>query len=95
MTKFQCILVSLVSSQSFLFIFFYCRLRDLLTVFFSVSHDVLAFSGRLVSVYIRRQDFNDLQSTLVEIVECSQKALFCGDCCARNQAIILVVFSFC
>ena len=26
-----------------------------------------------------------------EIVECSKKALFCGDCCDRNQAIILVV----
>ena len=25
------------------------------------------------------------------IVECSKKALFCGDCCDRNQAIILVV----
>ena len=26
-----------------------------------------------------------------EIVECSEKALFCVDCCDRNQAIILVV----
>ena len=24
-------------------------------------------------------------------VECSKKALFCGDCCDRNQAIILMV----
>ena len=34
-----------------------------------------------------------IQSTrsLVEIVECSKKALFCGDCCDRYQAISLVV----
>ena len=60
-----------------------------LTVFFSVSCDVLVFSGRLVSVYTRRQDlFYDLESRRVE---CSKKALFCGDSCDRNQAIILMV----
>ena len=27
----------------------------------------------------------------MEIVECGKKALFCGVCCDRNQAITLVV----
>ena len=31
------------------------------------------------------------ESSSVEIVECSKKALFCGECCDRNQTIILVV----
>ena len=39
--------MNLGSSQRF----FYCRLRNLFTVFFSVSRGVLAFSGKLVSVY--------------------------------------------
>ena len=44
------------------FCFFYCQLRNLLTgFFFSVSRDVPAFSGRFVSVYIRRRDFYDLE----------------------------------
>ena len=46
-TKFQCILGILVFSRRFLFFFFIARLRELLTVFFSVSRDVLAFSGNL------------------------------------------------
>ena len=32
-----------------------------------------------------------VQSEIVDLVECSKKALFCGDYCDRNQAIILVV----
>ena len=43
-------------------------------------------------IYIRWQDFYSFREcSLVEIVECSKKALFCGDFCDRNQAIILVV----
>ena len=30
----------------------------------------------------------------LEIVECGKNALFCGDFCDRNQAIIWVVFGF-
>ena len=57
-----------------------------------MSRDVLAFSGRLVSVYIRRRDFYDREWHLKsDRVKCSKKTLFCGDCCKRNQAIILVV----
>ena len=44
-------------------------------------------------VYIRQQDFSLIQreSSSVEIVKRSKKALFCDDCRDRNQAIILVV----
>ena len=42
--------------------------------------------------YIRRRDFFiHSECSSVEIVECSKKALFSGDFCDRNQAIILVV----
>ena len=49
--------------------------------------DVLAisrlFSSR-VYIYIWRRDFFHLECSSVEIVECSKKALFCGDFCDRN-----------
>ena len=51
--------MNLGSSRRFFF-FFYCRLRNLLTVF-SESRDVLAFFLKLVSVYIRRRNFYDLR----------------------------------
>ena len=54
-----------------------------------MSRDVLAISRLFLVVYIKRQDFLFIQK-----VECSKKALFCGDCCDRNQAIILVVLIF-
>ena len=31
------------------------------------------------------------KSSLVEKIECSKKALFYGDCCDRNQVIVLAV----
>ena len=39
----------------------------------------------------RRDFFIHSECSLLEIVQCSKKALFCGDFCDRNQAIILVV----
>ena len=47
-------------------------------------------------VYIRRRVFfYSLRESVIQrkcsSVECSKKALFCGDFCDRNQAIILVV----
>ena len=58
-----------------------------------MSRDVLAISRLFSShVYIRRRDFLSIESVIQrEIVKCSKKALFCGDCCDRSQAIILVV----
>ena len=58
-----------------------------------MSRDVLAISRLFSSrVYIRRRDFLFIQSVVErEIIECSKKALFCGDCRDRNQAIVLVV----
>ena len=63
-----------------------------------MSHDVLAisrlFSSRvfkLARFFIQRERESVIQR---EIVECSKKALFGGDCCDRNQAMILVVLVF-
>ena len=52
-TKFQSVRINLISSQRF----FYCRLRNLLAGLFSLSHDVLAFSGSLPHSYIRQRGF--------------------------------------
>ena len=43
--------------SKFSFFNYYCQLRNLLTRFFSVSRDVLAFSGKLVSVYYKAARF--------------------------------------
>ena len=59
-----------------------------------MSHDVLAISRLFTShmLYRRREIFYSFREcSSVEIVECTKKALFCGDCGDRNQAIILVV----
>ena len=61
-----------------------------------MSLDVLAisrlFSSRLYKA-VRFFSFREstVEYSLVEIVECSKKTLFCDDFCDRNQAIILVV----
>ena len=58
-----------------------------------MSRDALAIS-RLFSSRIHKaaRFFTHSESVIQkEIVECSKKALFCGDCCDRDQAIILVV----
>ena len=57
-----------------------------------MSRDVLAIS-RLISscIYKPARFFSFRECCSVEIVECSKKALFCGNFCDRNQAIILVV----
>ena len=57
-------------------------------MFFSVSCDVLVFSENSSQFILRGEIFTILESGRVE---CSKKALFCGDFCDRNQAIILVV----
>ena len=75
----------LASSRRFSFYYYYYRLRNLLTVFFFVSCDVLAISRLLSVVYIRRRDFIHSESAVQrKIAECSKKALFCGDCCDKN-----------
>ena len=61
---------------------------------FFVSCDVLAISRLFSVVYIRQRDFihSEIRSVVQsKTLECNKKALFCGDCCDRNQAIILVV----
>ena len=59
-----------------------------------MSWNVLAVSRLFSVVYMRWRDFIHSESVVQrKIAECSKKALFCGDCCDRNQAIILVVFS--
>ena len=60
---------------------------------FLVSHDVLAISRLFSSRIYKAARFFLVRecSSEREIVEYSKKALFCGDCCDRNQAIILVV----
>ena len=59
-----------------------------------MSCDVLAISRLFSVVYITRRNFIHSESVVQrKIAECSEKALFCGDCCDRNQAIILVLFS--
>ena len=35
--------------------------------------------------------FTHSERVSVAFEECSKKRLFCGDCCDRNQAIILMV----
>ena len=62
-----------------------------------MSRDVLAVSRLFSSRIYKWRDFLLVQSVIQrevvqrKIVECSKKALFFGDCCDRNQAIILVV----
>ena len=62
-----------------------------------MSRDVLAISRLFSSrIYKAAEVFHSFRESVVQrnigdIVECSKKALFCGDCCDRNQAIILVV----
>ena len=59
-----------------------------------MSRDVLAISRLFSVVYIMQQDFTHSERESViqrEIVECSKKALFCGDCCDKNQTIILMI----
>ena len=41
-------------------------------------------------MYKTARFFTHSECISVEIVECSKKALLCGDFCDRNQAIILV-----
>ena len=62
-----------------------------------MSRDVLAFSRLFSScIYKAARFFYSFREcrecSSVKIVECSKKALFCGDFCTRNQAIVLVVF---
>ena len=50
-----------------------------------LSCDVLAISILFSVVCVRRQDFIHSESVVQrKIAECSNKALFCGDCCDRN-----------
>ena len=57
-----------------------------------MSCDVLAISRSFSVVYVRRRDFIHSESVVQrKIAEYSKKALICGDCCDRNQVIILVV----
>ena len=69
--------------------YYYYRLRNLFTVFFFVSCDVLAFS-RLFSVVLVYKaagfySFRVGESVVQKkIAECSKKALSCGDCCNGN-----------
>ena len=63
-----------------------------LSDYFLCIYDIYIY----IYIYIRRRDFihSEIQSVVQrKIAECSKKALFCGDCCDRNRAIILVVFS--
>ena len=60
-----------------------------------MSHDVLAISRLFSSrTYKATRFFIHSECSSVEIVECSKKTLFCGDCCDRNQAIILMILEF-
>ena len=62
-----------------------------------MSRDVSAISRLLSSrIYNAARIFYSFREREREreIVECSKKTLFCGDCCDRNQVIILVVFGF-
>ena len=61
-----------------------------------MSRDVLAISGLFSSHIYKATRFfysftERIQRTTERVVQCSKKALFCGDCCDRNQAITLVV----
>ena len=57
-----------------------------------MSRDVLAicrlFSSRIYEIFFIHSEC----SSVVEIIECSKKALFCSDFCDRNQTITLIVF---
>ena len=57
-----------------------------------MSRDVLAFLETCLSIY-KAARFYDLETGNKKVAEQSvvKNALFCGDCCDRNQAIILVV----
>ena len=54
-----------------------------------MSRDVLAFSRRSSFCISGGEIFKIRRES--SLVECSKKALFCGDCCDKNQAITLVV----
>ena len=57
-----------------------------------MSRDVLAISRLFSSrIYNAARFFYSFRERQREIVQCSKRGLFCGDCCDRNQAIILVV----
>ena len=58
-----------------------------------MSRDVLAISELFSSrIYIAAIFFISRESVIQrKLMEGSKEALFCGDCCDRNQAIILVV----
>ena len=61
-----------------------------------MSCDVLEISRLFSVVYIRRRGFIHSERVSESVVQrklakCNKKALLCGDCCDRNQAIILVV----
>ena len=54
-----------------------------------------SFSSRICNaarffVHSERERERERESSLVERIECSKKTSFGGDCCDRNQAIILV-----
>ena len=61
-----------------------------------MSRDILAisrlFSSRIYKAarFFIYSECNN-ECSLVEVVECSKKALLCGDFCDRNPAIIVVV----
>ena len=63
-----------------------------------MSRDDLAISRFFSSRIYKATRFFILSESVIqsivqsEIVECSKKALLCGDYCDRNQAIILMVF---
>ena len=57
--------------------------RDVLTIFRILSGRIYKAAG----FFFIHSESNSKYSS----VECSKKALLCGDCCDRNQAIILVV----
>ena len=56
-----------------------------------MSRDVLAISRLFSSRINKTARFFTHSERVCGSVECSKKALFCGDFCDRNQAIILVV----
>ena len=63
-----------------------------------MSHDVIAISKlfftrayKAARFFIHSDREKERKCSLVERVECSKKALFCGDFCDKNQVIILVI----
>ena len=80
----------MVSSRRIFFFFYYYQLRNLLTVF--LCHVILSWQFLdYFPSYIYGGEIFQRERSLVGIVECSKKALFSGDCCDKNQAIVLVV----